>query len=244
MDVWYEENGLVMITLRSSHERGHAQYDWLDTHYSFSFADYYDPKHVHFRALRVMNEDRIAPGKGFGTHPHDNMEILTYVIEGALEHRDSMGNGEVLHAGEFQRISAGSGITHSEFNPSSTDPVHLYQIWLFPKEKDIEPSYEQKGFDLAKRQNRFQCIASPDRREGSLVINQDAVISLCVVTKGCDVVYPLDENRHAWLQVIRGSVQVGSLTAQAGDGVAVTSETEIAIKAFDDEAEVLLFDLY
>jgi quercetin 2,3-dioxygenase len=233
-----------MLSLRASNQRGHAQYDWLDTYYSFSFADYYDPKHVHFRALRVMNEDRIAPGKGFGTHPHDNMEILTYVLEGALEHRDSMGNGEVLSAGEFQRISAGSGITHSEFNPSSTEPVHLYQIWLFPKEKDISPSYEQKGFDVAKRQNRFQCIASSDRREESLLLNQDAVISLCVVTKGNEVVYPLDENRHAWLQVIRGSVQIGSLTAHAGDGVAVSSETEVAIHGVDDEAEVLLFDLY
>jgi len=167
-----------MIQIRKSTERGHANYGWLNTYYTFSFADYNDPKHVHFRALRVMNEDTIAPGRGFGTHPHDNMEIVTYVLEGALEHRDSMGNGEVLKAGEFQRMSAGSGITHSEFNPSSTEPVHLYQIWLFPKTRNVAPSYEQKRFDEAKRLNTLQLVASPDGADGSLTINQDARIYL------------------------------------------------------------------
>ena len=233
-----------MITLRKSNERGHATYDWLDTHYTFSFSDYYDPKHVHFRALRVMNEDRIAPGKGFGTHPHDNMEIVTYVIEGALEHRDSMGNGEVLHAGEFQRISAGTGITHSEFNPSATEAVHLYQIWLFPERKGIEPSYEQKRFDSAKRLNGFQCVASPDRRDESLHINQDAYIYLADISKGSSITYAIAEKRSVWVQVVSGDIRVREQVARVGDGIAVSEEQALELVSEGSEgAHVMLFDL-
>ena len=162
-----------MIEIRKANERGHANHGWLDTYHTFSFASYRDPQHMHFRSLRVMNEDFVQPGQGFGTHPHEDMEIVTYVLEGALEHKDSMGNGEVLRPGEFQRMSAGTGITHSEFNPSDTEPVHLYQIWLFPQRKGIEPSYEQKHFAEDERRNRLRLVASQDAADGSLLIHQE-----------------------------------------------------------------------
>ena len=214
----------------------------MKRHHTFSFSSYRDPNHVHFRALRVMNEDFVAPGQGFGTHPHENMEIVTYVLEGALEHRDSMGNGEVLRPGEFQRMSAGTGITHSEFNPSPTEPVHLYQIWLFPDRDGIAPSYEQKRFDEVERHNRLRLVASPDAADGSLQIHQDARIFLSSLDAGKQVTHGLGAGRHAWLQVLRGKVAVNGQALETSDGAAVSEESALEIEAKDD-AEVMLFDL-
>jgi redox-sensitive bicupin YhaK (pirin superfamily) len=197
---------------------------------------------MRFRALRVMNEDFVAPGQGFGTHPHHDMEIVTYVLKGALEHKDSMGNGEVLYPGEFQRMSAGTGITHSEFNPSKTDPVHLYQIWLFPEQKGLTPSYEQKRFPESERQNQLRLVASRDAEDGSLTIHQDARIYLASLDKGKDVAHRLAEGRHAWLQVLSGNVSLNGVSLAAGDGAAVSEETALAVQAQND-AEVMLFDL-
>ena len=231
-----------MITLRKAADRGHANHGWLDTYHTFSFASYRDPSHVRFRALRVMNEDFVAPGLGFGTHPHENMEIVTYVLEGALEHRDSMGNGEVLRPGEFQRMSAGTGITHSEFNPSADEPVHLYQIWLFPEQNGLKPSYEQKRFDEAERRNRLRLVASPTASEGSLLIHQDARIFLSSLDAGREVEYELASGRHAWLQVLRGAVTLNGQPLDTSDGAAISQESRLAIAANGD-AEVMLFDL-
>lgn len=231
-----------MIQVRKANERGHADYGWLRTFHTFSFSTYQDPRHVRFRALRVMNEDFVAPGQGFGTHPHHDMEIVTYVLEGALEHKDSMGNGEILKAGEFQRMSAGTGITHSEFNPSATEPVHLYQIWLFPERKGIEPSYEQKRFSEEGRRNRLQLVASPDQAEESLLIHQDARIYLATLEPSAEVVCELATGRHAWLQVLRGRVAANGVALDAGDGAAVSEESALTI-ASSEGAEVLLFDL-
>ena len=231
-----------MIAIRRAAERGHANHGWLDTYHTFSFASYHDSRHMHFRALRVMNEDFVAPGQGFGTHPHADMEIVTYVLEGALEHRDSMGNGEVLRPGEFQRMSAGTGITHSEFNPSDSEPVHLYQIWLFPDRKGIAPSYEQKRFAEEERRNRLRIVASRDAADGSLLIHQDTRIFLSSIDGGKQVSKPLDEGRHAWLQVLRGQVSLNGQALDTSDGAAVSDERLLTIDAQTD-AEILLFDL-
>lgn len=231
-----------MIQLRQADQRGHANHGWLDTYHTFSFASYQDPRHMQFRALRVMNEDRVAPGGGFGTHPHRDMEIVTYVLSGALEHRDSMGNGEVLRPGEFQRMSAGTGITHSEFNPSSTEPVHLYQIWLLPERKGIEPSYEQKAFPSDGRRNRLQLVASRDAAEGSLRIHQDARIYLGELEAGTTLQHELAPGRHAWLQVLRGGITLNDVELRTSDGAAISEETSLAIEASED-AEIMLFDL-
>jgi redox-sensitive bicupin YhaK (pirin superfamily) len=231
-----------MITIRRSEDRGHANHGWLDTYHTFSFASYRDPAHMRFRALRVMNEDFVAPGQGFGTHPHNDMEIVTYVLEGALEHRDSMGNGEVLRPGEFQRMSAGTGITHSEFNPSSTEPVHLYQIWLFPERRGIEPSYEQKTFDECERRNRLRLVASRDAADGSLLIHQDARIFLSTLDDSQKLMHELDDPRHAWLQLLRGSVSLNGHRLQAGDGAALSDERSLTIESRGG-AELMLFDL-
>jgi quercetin 2,3-dioxygenase len=232
----------MMLTIRRAKDRGHFNHGWLDTYHTFSFADYYDPKHVHFRALRVMNEDRVAPGQGFGTHPHRDMEIVTYVLEGALEHRDSMGNGEVLRPGEFQRMSAGSGITHSEFNPSKSELVHLYQVWLLPEQKGITPSYEQKAFLDDALTGRLRIVASPNGEEGSLKINQDARIYLSKLPAGAMARHAMPANRHAWLQVLRGTVALNGQTVEVGDGVAASDEAALDIRATSD-AEIMLFDL-
>jgi hypothetical protein len=232
-----------MIDIRKAHDRGHAHHGWLDTWHTFSFADYQDPAHVHFRALRVMNEDRVAPGRGFGTHPHHDMEIVTYVLEGALEHQDSMGNGEVLRPGEFQRMSAGTGITHSEFNPSPTEPVHLYQIWLFPERKGITPSYEQKRFPDEGRRDRLQLVASPDAAEESLLIHQDARIYLAALGAERPVRHDLAAGRHAWLQVLRGAVTLNGQPLQTSDGAAVSDEAALTVEATTQAAELMLFDL-
>jgi redox-sensitive bicupin YhaK (pirin superfamily) len=231
-----------MITIRPANERGHADHGWLDTYHTFSFSSYRDTRHMRFRALRVMNEDVVAPGQGFGTHPHDNMEIVTYVLSGALEHRDSMGNGEVLRPGEFQRMSAGTGITHSEFNPSASEPVHLYQIWLFPEQKGIEPSYEQKRFDESERHNRLRLVASPDAADGSLTIHTDARVYLASLDAGQQVTQQLAPGRHAWLQVLRGAVTLNGQPLATSDGAAVSEEITLAIAA-TEAAEVMLFDL-
>ncbi len=232
-----------MIQARRAGERGHANLGWLDTFHTFSFSTYQDPQHMGFRSLRVMNEDVVAPGQGFGTHPHRDMEIVTYVLSGALEHKDSMGNGEVLRPGEFQRMSAGTGITHSEFNPSKTDPVHLYQIWLFPEQKGIEPSYEQKHFPAQERHNRLRRVAARDATDGSLLIHQDASIFLGTLDSGQRVVHEPLAGRHAWLQVLRGSATLNGTQLQTSDGAAISDEPILEIQATSDQAEVMLFDL-
>lgn len=231
-----------MFQIRRSSERGYFDHGWLRTHHTFSFADYHDPRHQRFRSLRVMNEDWVAPGQGFGDHPHRDMEIVTYVLEGQLEHRDSMGNGEVLRPGEFQRMSAGRGITHSEFNPSSTEPVHLYQIWLLPVERGIEPSYEQKPFPVLGRDQCWQLVASPSGDDGSLTIHQDARIYLANLQDGRFLSYTIPAGRHVWLQVLRGVVGAGTETLAAGDGLAVSDEAELELTGVR-AAEVMLFDL-
>lgn len=231
-----------MFEVRKANDRGHADHGWLNTYHTFSFSSYQDPKHVHFRSLRVMNEDWVAPGQGFGTHPHNDMEIVTYVLEGALEHKDSMGNGEVLRAGEFQRMTAGTGITHSEFNPSKTEPVHLYQIWLFPDKKGHVPSYEQKRFPVADRQNRWQLVATPSAEGDALLIHQNARIHLAQIDAGVKLDYPLSPERYAWMQVLRGSVSVNGQDLDAGDGVAVSEESVVSVRATAN-AEIMLFDL-
>ena len=231
-----------MIQVRKAKERGHANHGWLDTYHTFSFSTYQDPEHMQFRSLRVMNEDVVAPGQGFGTHPHHDMEIVTYVLEGALEHKDSMGNGEVLRPGEFQRMSAGTGITHSEFNPSDREPVHLYQIWLIPERKGIEPSYEQKRFPEDERHNRFRLVASRDAADGSLLIHQDARVYLSSLDEGRMVSHKIEPGRHAWLQVLRGTVSLNGRSLATSDGAAVSDESVLEVMA-DQPAEVMLFDL-
>jgi len=231
-----------MITIRKAPDRGHANHGWLDTWHTFSFADYYDPQQMGFRSLRVMNEDFIAPDQGFGMHGHRDMEIITYVLEGELAHRDSLGTTAVLKAGQFQRMTAGTGIRHSEFNPSPTTAVHLYQIWLVPERTGLEPSYEDREFDSAGMQNRFQLIASHDGREGSMKINQDVSLLRASLSAGAELAHPLARGRHAWLQVAGGQVQVEGQTLSAGDGAAVSDEAQVAIRAASP-AEVLLFDL-
>ncbi|EAQ81975.1 pirin family protein [Blastopirellula marina] len=231
-----------MIRIRKAEDRGHFDHGWLNTFHTFSFGGYQDPYNMSFRTLRVMNEDRVAPGQGFGKHPHRDMEIVTYVLSGALEHQDSMGNGETLRPGEFQRMSAGKGILHSEFNPSSDEPVHLYQIWLYPAEKGIEPSYEQKSFPVEDRQNRLQLVASPDAADGSLRIHQDARIYLAELASGAAVEHPLPDERHAWLQVLRGAVELNGKPLGTSDGAAISFEPTVQITATND-AEIMLFEM-
>lgn len=231
-----------MLAIRRAGERGGGDYGWLTTRHTFSFADYFDPAHMGFRALRVINEDRVAPGSGFGTHGHRDMEIVSYVLEGALEHRDSLGHGEVLRPGELQRITAGTGVRHSEFNPSATDPVHFYQIWLLPREQGLAPGYEQTSFPEEEKRGRWRLAASPDGRDGSLTIAQDARLSLAVLSAGDELSYPITPGRAVWLQVMRGTVTVQGRTAAAGDGVALTDEPGLTVGA-SGPAEVLLFDL-
>jgi redox-sensitive bicupin YhaK (pirin superfamily) len=231
-----------MFTIRRAEDRGHANHGWLDTYHTFSFSTYHDPRHMGFRSLRVMNEDFVAPGEGFGTHPHQDMEIVTYVLEGALEHKDSMGNGEVLRPGEFQRMTAGTGITHSEFNPSESEPVHLYQIWLYPERRGLSPSYEQKRFEEFERRNRLRLVASRDAAEGSLLIHQDASIYLSSLDDGEQVSHEFADGRHAWLQVLRGTATLNGQSLKTGDGAAVSDERALTIEAAGD-AEIMLFDL-
>ncbi len=231
-----------MINPRKARQRGHANYGWLDTFHTFSFGTYQDPNFNNFRNLRVINEDFVSAGEGFGMHPHRDMEIVTYVLSGALKHQDSMGNGQVLRPGEFQRMTAGTGITHSEFNDSQTDPVHLYQVWLVPQEKDLPPSYEQKPFPQAERLNQLRLVASPDAQQGSLLIHQDARIYLATLEQGRTLSMDIAKGRHAWLQVMQGSVSVNRIALDTGDGAAISDESYFEISALSN-AEILLFDL-
>jgi redox-sensitive bicupin YhaK (pirin superfamily) len=231
-----------MRTLRRSKERGHAQHGWLDSWHTFSFADYYDPKHMGFRALRVINEDRVAPGTGFGTHGHRDMEILTYVLDGALAHRDSMGNGSTIRPGDVQRMSAGTGVRHSEMNASQVDPVHLLQIWIEPERTGIAPGYEEKNFSEAERRGRLRLIASRDGREGSVSLHQDASVYAALLEAGEGAEHALAPGRHAWLHVARGEVESQGVTLGAGDALAISDEHSIDLRA-KGSAEVLLFDL-
>jgi quercetin 2,3-dioxygenase len=232
-----------MITLRPAAERGHANHGWLDTQFTFSFADYWHPAHMGYRSLRVINEDKVAPEKGFGTHPHRDMEIITYVLEGALAHKDSMGTGSVIRPGDVQRMSAGTGVLHSEFNHSPSELVHLLQIWILPERRGLHPSYEQKNFPTEEKLNRFRLIASPDGENGSVTIHQDAKLSAAVVDEGKTVSYELGAGRYAWIQVARGEVTLNEKTLKAGDGAAVENELALTITGKSGRSEVLLFDL-
>jgi redox-sensitive bicupin YhaK (pirin superfamily) len=231
-----------MINIRKSNERGHVNHGWLDTHFTFSFADYYDPKHIHFRTLRVMNDDRVAGGGGFPTHPHRDMEIVTYVLEGALQHRDSMGNGSVIKPGDVQYMSAGTGVQHSEFNASETEPVHLYQIWMFPEEQGLKPTYDQKNFPEAEKRGKLRLVASPDGRNGSVQIRQDNELYATLLSEGESVKHELKNDRHAYVQVARGSVTLNGKKLAEGDGAAISAEKSVELTGVKD-AEVLVFDL-
>lgn len=231
-----------MIKLRPSQERGHFNHGWLDTYHTFSFGDYHDPEHTGFRSLRVINEDRVAPGMGFGTHPHRDMEILTVVLEGALAHKDSMGNGSSIRPGQVQCMSAGTGITHSEFNPSKTEPVHLLQIWILPERKGLTPSYEERTFPEAERRGQWRLVAAQDGREGAARWNQDVDLYVTLLAPEERVEHRLKPGRHAWAQVARGAVTLNGKPLQAGDGAAISDEEVLEVRA-TEAAEVLLFDL-
>jgi hypothetical protein len=231
-----------MITLRPAAARGHAHHGWLDTWHTFSFADYHDPAQMGWSALRVINEDVVAPGTGFGMHGHRDMEIVTWILDGALEHKDSMGNGAVIRPGEAQRMSAGSGVLHSEFNPSQEAPTHLLQIWIEPNVRGVKPSYEQAFFPPEERRGRLRLIASPDGREGSVVLRQDAALYAALLAPGEAVRHALAPGRRAYLHVARGAVRLKSQSLQHGDGAKIADETDLEIAATQD-AEILLFDL-
>jgi hypothetical protein len=230
-----------MMKIRKAEERGQADYGWLNTHYTFSFANYYDPEHMGFRSLRVINDDIVGPGGGFDTHGHQDMEIITYVLSGALEHKDSMNNGRTIRPGEFQYMSAGTGVLHSEFNPSASEPVHLLQIWIVPDRKGLKPQYaERTGAQLPG--GRFNLVASKDGRDGSITINQDAELYLAKLDAGQEVTHNLRPKRHAWLQVAEGSVLVNGQKLDAGDAASVSDEEQFKLAA-SASSQVLLFDL-
>jgi hypothetical protein len=228
-----------MIRIRPSEERGHNKLNWLDTHFTFSFDQYYDPEHTQFRSLRVLNEDIVAPGQGFGMHPHRDMEILTWILEGSLEHRDSMGTGAVIRPGELQHMTAGSGILHSEFNPSPKDPTHLLQIWIMPDRKNRKPEYEQLAFPDKDLRGQFLHVAGP---EAPVTIHQDANLFIARLGEGQETKHDLKADRHAWVQVARGGITVNGKDLNAGDGAAISKEDEVRVKA-KEASEVLLFDL-
>jgi len=233
-----------MTTLRPSARRGHANHGWLDTHYSFSFADYYDPGHMGFRDLRVINEDRISAGRGFGMHPHRDMEILTYIIDGELSHRDSMGRGATIKRNDVQRMSAGTGILHSEMN-QSPQPVHLLQIWILPEAQGLKPSYEDRTFSPEEKHNRLRLIASRDGRDGSTKIHQDASVYASLLDSGKSLDLELGRGRHAWVQLISGQLEVNGTALTTGDGAAISGESALrmASAGSNGSAEFLLFDL-
>lgn len=231
-----------MIKIRRSKERGHANYGWLDTHYTFSFNTYYDPRFMGFRSLRVINEDFIAPDQGFPTHGHRDMEIVTYVIRGELSHKDSMGNGTTILPNEVQRMSAGTGVLHSEYS-SPTDETHLLQIWILPEEDNLTPSYEQKFFDPQEKQGKLRLVASRGGDEGSVTVHQDIKLFSAVLANGEAVGYEIPEGRHAWIQLIEGKLDLNGEILEAGDGAAVSEESRLALKSLADETEFLLFDL-
>ena len=231
-----------MIRIHKSDERGHANHGWLDTRFSFSFADYYDPQNIQFRTLRVMNDDRVAGGGGFPTHPHRDMEIVTYVLEGALAHKDSMGNGSTIRPGDVQYMSAGTGVAHSEFNASETEPVHLYQIWMFPDKTGHQPTYDQKNFPEPEKRGKLRLVVSPDGRDGSVKIRQDNEMYATLLAPGETVKHELKPARHAFVQVARGSVTLNGKTLEVGDGASISDEKALELTGVND-AEVLLFDL-
>ncbi|MGB7435354.1 MAG: pirin family protein [Candidatus Acidiferrum sp.] len=231
-----------MIRIHKSDQRGHANHGWLDSHFSFSFAEYFDPEHVQFRTLRVMNDDRIAGGGGFPTHPHQDMEIVTYVLEGSLAHKDSMGNGSVIRPGDVQYMSAGTGVAHSEFNASAKEPVHMYQIWMFPDKKNYQPTYDQKHFSEADKRGKLRLVVSPDGRDGAVKIRQDNELYATVLGPGESVNREIKPGRHAYVQVARGNIKLNGKQLETGDGAAISEEPTLQLTGLKD-AEVLLFDL-
>ena len=231
-----------MIDVRKSADRGHAQHGWLDSFHSFSFADYHDPDHMGFGALRVINEDRVQPGKGFGTHGHRDMEIISYVLSGGLAHRDSMGNGSTIRPGDVQRMSAGTGVMHSEFNASGTDPVHFLQIWIEPARRGVKPGYEEKRFDAETKRGRLRLIASPDGAEGSVTINQDARLYAAILDGADTVEHAVADGRRVYVHVVRGEAEVNGQPLAGGDAIKLVNESRVRIGSAKD-AELLLFDL-
>jgi redox-sensitive bicupin YhaK (pirin superfamily) len=230
-----------MMTIRRSNERGHAEHGWLDTYHTFSFADYYDPQWMGFRSLRVINDDLVMPGMGFGTHPHKDMEIITYMLSGSLEHKDSMGNGRVIRAGEVQYMAAGSGVRHSEFNPSQTEAAHLLQIWIMPDATGVKPRYAEKSLRDAAH-GKFHLVASKTGRDGSISIHQDADLLLAKIDSGQQVMHALANNRNAWIHVAEGEVTLNGKALQGGDAAAVSRATSLVLTA-SKPSQVLLFDL-
>ncbi|WP_035053357.1 pirin family protein [Andreprevotia chitinilytica] len=231
-----------MLTLRKAQERGHANHGWLDSWHSFSFAGYYDPAHVHFGALRVINEDRVAPGMGFGTHPHRDMEIISYILEGAVQHRDNMGNGSVIRPGSVQRMSAGTGVQHSEFNPSNTEEAHFLQIWLMPNVEGVPPSYEEKEFSDAEKRGALRLVVSPDGAAGSVKIHQDARLHAGLFDGEEALTWPIPAGRKVYLHVARGTIQANGLALTTGDALMLDKESALQL-AQGRNAEVLVFDL-
>ena len=231
-----------MISVRLAEDRGHVDHGWLNTYHTFSFADYHDPEHMGFRALRVINEDRVQPGEGFGTHPHRDMEIISCVLEGGLEHRDSLGNGSVIRPGEVQRMSAGTGVTHSEFNASREELVHFLQIWILPATRGLAPGYEQKAFPRAKQKGRLRLVASPKGRYGSVTIHADALVYAGVFDQGAVATLPIAEGRYAWVQIVRGKARVNGQDLKAGDGAALSGVPGVQITGVE-ASEILVFDL-
>lgn len=231
-----------MIKIRRANERGHAEHGWLDSFHTFSFADYYDPAHMGFRALRVINEDRVAPGQGFGRHGHRDMEIISYVLEGALAHRDSMGTGATIEPGDVQRMSAGTGVQHSEMNASKTEPVHFLQIWIEPAARGGTPGYEQKAFARDEKLDKLRLVASPDGADGSVTIHANASLYATILEPGRTAEHPLAPGRHAWVHVVRGSAVVNGNALTTGDAAALTGESQVRLEA-TDESELLVFDL-
>lgn len=231
-----------MIAVRRSADRGYADHGWLKTYHTFSFADYHDPDFVHFSVLRVLNQDRVAPGRGFGTHGHDNMEIVSYVLDGVLEHRDSMGNGSQMRPGDVQLMSAGVGVTHSEFNASETQELHFLQMWIFPARRGTAPQYQQKNFSEDERMNQWRLVVSPDGRDGSLTIGQDAHLRTGIILPGASIEHALPPGRCAWLHVARGSVRVNGEQMATGDGAAIVDESTFSVEA-RERTEAVLWEL-
>lgn len=231
-----------MIVVRKSDERGHARHGWLESRHTFSFAEYHDPRHMGFRSLRVINEDRVQPGRGFEKHSHRDMEIVSYVIQGGLEHGDSMGNGSVIRPGDVQLMRAGTGVTHSEFNASADEPVHFLQVWILPDRAGLEPAYEQKHFAAEERRGRLRLVLSGDGRDGSMRIAQDVAVYASLLDAGQAVAHDLGQGRGAWIQLVHGAVVTNGVELTSGDGAAVTDESRLEIRA-TEPSEFLLFDL-
>lgn len=232
-----------MIKIRRADERGHANHGWLDTYHTFSFGNYYDPRFMGFRSLRVINEDKVLAGQGFGTHGHRDMEIISYVVSGALAHKDSTGGEEILRPHEVQRMTAGTGIRHSEFNPLKDEDVHFLQIWILPEEENLTPGYEQTLFSPESKKGKLKLVASRAGTDGSVKINQDVALYASILDKAEEVSHELAENRHGWIQVIKGSLEINGEFLNASDGAAISDESLLKIKALEDESEFLLFDL-